>query len=109
MSNIINTINYYSNDEVSYINMIPRLQLTRSHTAYCPKCNTRTTSNNSNRREVYCIDCLTHTSVVLQRLVKTKNTRERYLKYRNTLWVNRWLLSKKTYMKDISNICSKFL
>ena len=90
MNNITDTINLLLINEDDWEQNIPLplLRLQRTHTAYCPRCNTRTSTNDSNNRQVYCIDCLTHTSVILQRLIK-KKAQESYLKYRKTLLVIR--------------------
>ena len=98
---IVNIYNYTHNINLFEDILEPPTLLTRTHTARCPKCFTRTQSSSTNVRDVYCERCLVDTASFIQRIYR--NSLERSKMMTNVRCFNRRVLVSRILVKKDIN------
>ena len=118
MNNITETTNMIVNIYNNNINLLedtlpPPTGLTRTHTARCPKCFTRTQSSSAIVRDVYCETCLIDTASFIQRIYRNSVERGKIMtnvrNFNRRVLVSRVLVKKDINPFDLTSYIHEFL
>jgi hypothetical protein len=110
---IVNMYNYNNNINILDDDLLPPTGLTRTHTARCPKCFTRTQSSSPIIRNVYCESCLIDTASSIQRIYRKSVERSKMMtnvrNFNRRVLVSRVLVKKDINPFDLTSYIQKFL
>jgi hypothetical protein len=111
-TNMIVNIYNYNNNLLEDI-LPPPTGLTRTHTARCPKCFTRTQSSSAIVRNVYCESCLIETAYCIQRIYRKHVERAKIManirNFNRRVLVSRVLVKKDINPFDLTRYIQEFL
>ena len=110
---IVNMYNYNNNINILDDLIPPPTGLTRTHTAQCPKCFTRTQSSSPIVRNVYCESCLIDTAYCIQRIYKKYVERRQIMtnvhNFNRRVLVSRVLVKKDINPFDLTSYIQQFM
>jgi hypothetical protein len=111
---IVNIYNYNNNINLLEEDTLPPpTGLTRTHTARCPKCYTRTESSSPYLRDVYCESCLIETAYSIQRIYRKNVERTKIMtnvrNFNRRVLVSRVLVKKDINPFDLTSYIQEFL